>query len=200
MRTIRVDPEAQVRRTARKQGVSTMPTTNCEPTTADEPVTNTWRETRDEGLSTRQNGEPVGNMPVDYQDEADSLAILVKLWGHDASVVYDGPAAYRAAWTDRPDVLLLDIALPKLNGYELAGQLRRLRCFEETLLIATSGYADEVHSRRGADVGFDHYLPKPLELDTLENLLQREKDRLAKSLGHPALVGLPVVDRKPVGV
>jgi CheY-like chemotaxis protein len=179
-----------------------MPTKNCEPMTADEPVANTWLPTREETLNPRQNGEPVGYMSVghralrvlvadDDKDSADSLAILLKLWGHDASVVYDGPAAYRAACADRPDVLLLDIAMPNLDGYELAGQLRRLRCFEETLLIAVSGYADGIHCRRGADAGFDHYLPKPLELETLENLLQREKTRPAKSLGHPAQVGLP---------
>src|SRR6476661_3754128 len=142
-RKIRADSEAQVLRTARKHGVSTMPTNNCEAITADEPVANTWLETREETLNTRQNGEPVGSTPVgqrklrvlvadDNKDAADSLAMLLKLWGHDASVVYDGAAAYRVAWNDRPDVLLLDIAMPNLDGYDLAGQLRRMRRFEDT--------------------------------------------------------------------
>jgi two-component system CheB/CheR fusion protein len=179
-----------------------MPMANCELTTIDEPVANTWLETVDELLNTRQNGEPLGPTPVgqrklrvlvadDCQDAADSLAILLKLWGHDVSVVYDGPAAYRAAWTDRPDVLLLDIAMPNLDGYDLAGQLRHLHRFEETLLIAISGYADEIHRRRGTDAGFDHYFRKPIELYALESLLLREKARLTESQRHPARVGLP---------
>jgi CheY-like chemotaxis protein len=179
-----------------------MPTNNCELITADESVANTWLQTRDETPSTRQNSEPVGYMPVcqgklrvlvaeDCKDTADSLAILLKLWGHDASVVYDGPAAYRAASIDRPDVLLLDIAMPNLDGYGLAAQLRRMQRFEGTLLIAISGYADETHRLRGAAAGFDHYLPKPIELDTLENLLLHEKGRLAESRRHTAQVELP---------
>lgn len=185
-----------------------MSTNSCEPITADERVADTCLTARDETPNARLYGESVGYMTDgqrklrvlvadDCQDAADSLAILLKLWGHDVSVVYDGPAAYRAAWTDRPDVLLLDIAMPNLDGYDLAGQLRHLHSFEETLLIAISGYADEIHCRRGTDAGFDHYLPKPLELDSLEKLLLREKDRLAKSLGHPAQVPLRSRDRNP---
>jgi DNA-binding response OmpR family regulator len=179
-----------------------MSTNSCEPITADEPVADRWLSGRDESPNTRQYGESVGYITEgqrklrvlvadDCQDAADSLAILLKLWGHDASVVYDGPAAYRAAWTDRPDVLLLDIAMPNLDGYDLAGQLRRMRRFEDTLVIAISGYTDESHRRRGADAGFDHYFPKPIELYTLESLLLREKARLTESQRHPARVGLP---------
>jgi CheY-like chemotaxis protein len=195
MRTCRVDPKAQAVRPAGNKEFSSMPTTTVDESVADTRV-ETPRETPNAGL----NGEPVGPMPQrklrvlvaeDCKDTADSLAILLKLWGHDASVVYDGPAAYRAASIDRPDVLLLDIAMPNLDGYGLAAQLRRMQRFDGALLIAISGYADETHRLLGAAAGFDHYLPKPIELDTLENLLLREKNRLAKSLGHLAQVGLP---------
>jgi len=187
-----------------------MPTT-CEPITADEFVANTRIESPDETRYAGQNGEPVGSMPVgrkklrvlvvdDCKDAADSLAVLLNLWGHDANVAYDGPSAYQAACTDRRDVMLVDIAMPNLNGYDLAGQLRRLHGFEETLLIAMSGYADEAHRGLGAAAGFDHYLPKPIELGTLEKLLLREKERLARPRGRLAQVGLPSRNRKPVGV
>jgi beta-1,4-mannooligosaccharide phosphorylase len=101
MRTIRVDLKAQVLPTARKHEVSTMPTNNCQLITADEPVSNTWLPTPDETPNRRHNGEWVGYLPdgqrmlrvlvaEDCKDTADSLAILLKLWGHDASVVYEG--------------------------------------------------------------------------------------------------------------
>lgn len=113
------------------------------------------------------------------KDTTDSFSRLVKLWGHPVRVANDGAAALQTAAVYQPNVLLLDIALPKMDGCYLAQQLRRQKRFQDTLLIAITGYADEAHRQLGEEAGFDHYLPKPVEPSTLENLLLLEQDRLA---------------------
>jgi CheY-like chemotaxis protein len=115
----------------------------------------------------------------DNRDAADTLSILVKIWGHDVRVAYDGAAAFALAAAERPDVLLLDIVMPKMDGFHLARHLRRQTRFQDTLLVAVTGYADEVH-RRLWEGAFDHYLIKPVEPPALEKLLL-ERDRPARS-------------------
>jgi DNA-binding response OmpR family regulator len=114
----------------------------------------------------------------DYRDAADSLAVLVSLWGHDVRVAYGGEVALEMAWAYRPDVLLLDLALPKMDGLQVARQLRRDSRFKATLLVATTGYADEAHRLLGMKVGFDRYLIKPIDPTIAEDLLRREQQRL----------------------
>lgn len=121
----------------------------------------------------------------DHRDTADSLAMLVTLWGHHVRVAYDGAAALVVAAAYQPDVLVLDIAMPRMSGNALAMQLRQQTCFKSTLLIAVSGYADAPHRLISLAAGFDHYLVKPLELSILENLLCREQ---GKQLAEPKTV------------
>lgn len=115
----------------------------------------------------------------DDADTTSSLCQLVKCWGYDVRGAYDGPEALKLALAYRPDVLLLDIAMPGMSGYDLARRLREESLFEDGLLIAVTGYADEGHRLLGAAAGFDQYLVKPVDPSTVKALLKLERDRLA---------------------
>jgi CheY-like chemotaxis protein len=119
----------------------------------------------------------------DLRDAADSLSTLVELWGHVVRQAYDGAAALEIASAYLPDVVLLDLAMPKMDGCQLARLLRQQACFTHTLLIAITGYADETHRRLCEAAGFDQRLVKPVAPVLVERLLQLEKDRLAESSG-----------------
>jgi CheY-like chemotaxis protein len=108
--------------------------------------------------------------------------MLLRMWGHDVRLTYDGEAAIEMACVYRPDVLLLDIAMPKLDGCRLAQQLRRQTGFMDTLLVAITGYADDAYRLLCEAAGFDLFLIKPIDPATLETLLLLELDRL---LGPP---------------
>jgi DNA-binding response OmpR family regulator len=134
----------------------------------------------------------------DDRDTADSMSLLVKAWGHDVRVAYAGAAALEAAAAYRPDVLLLDVAMPTMDGNHVARQLRRQTRFKETLLIAVTGYGDQAHCLASEGAGFDHYLVKPVDLSTLEKLLLREQGRRAEppeaARAVPRTNGILVVD------
>ncbi len=116
----------------------------------------------------------------DDHDCADSLSMLVRQWGYDVQTAYNGSAALEMIGTRQPDVALVDLAMPKMDGYSMARQLRRQTRFNHTLLIAITGYADHAHRLLCDAAGFDHYLIKPIELADLEKLLLGERDRLAR--------------------
>jgi CheY-like chemotaxis protein len=107
----------------------------------------------------------------DNADAASSLAFLTRSWGHDVRVAHDGLAALAAAADFRPDAILLDIGLPKLDGFAVARHLRSLPDFARTFIVATSGYGRDKDRRRAAEVGFDLYLVKPYNPWRLEELL-----------------------------
>jgi CheY-like chemotaxis protein len=107
----------------------------------------------------------------DNQDAADSLAMVLQLSGHEVRVAHGGRAALTLAQTFRPDVALLDIGMPDLNGYEVAKELRRELGGSGIFLIALTGWGQDDDRQRAKDAGFDHHLTKPLDLDTLETLL-----------------------------
>ena len=115
----------------------------------------------------------------DNRDAADSMAMLVTLWGHDVRVTYGPTEGLEVAAAYQPDVMLLDIAMPLMDGNIVAKQLRQQMRFKNTLLIAVSGYADVEHRLTSMIAGFDHYLTKPVEPSTLEKLLRLEWGRLA---------------------
>lgn len=119
----------------------------------------------------------------DDRDTVSSTCSLVRYWGHDVRAAHDGAEALQVAFAYRPDVLLLDLAMPGLTGCDLARRLREVKRFAETLLIAVSGWVDEKHRRLAQAAGFDQFLAKPAEPSAVAELLQLEKDRLA---------GLPV--------
>ncbi len=107
----------------------------------------------------------------DNQDAAESLATMLQLWGHEVRVAYDGLAALRLAEAETPDVILSDIGLPGMDGYELARHLRARPAFGRVVLVALSGYGRDEDRRQAAEAGFDHHLVKPPEMDTLLQLM-----------------------------
>ena len=97
----------------------------------------------------------------DNVDTVTTLALLVKESGHDVRTAYDGPAVLEAALDYRPNVVLLDIGLPGLNGLEVAKQLRQQPALQNAVLVAMTGYGRESDLQRSFDAGFDHHLVKP---------------------------------------
>ena len=125
----------------------------------------------------------------DNEDAADSSSTLLQLWGHDVRVAYSGEAALESVTTFEPDVFLLDIALPRMSGFEMARRFRGR--FRDALLIAVTGYADAAHRVLGEEAGFDLYLVKPVEPSVLETLLALELNRV-NSLGADPPVSIEV--------
>jgi PAS domain S-box-containing protein len=107
----------------------------------------------------------------DNRDAAVSLAMLLRLWGHEARTAHDGPSALKAALSYRPEVVLLDIGLPGPDGYEVARRLRAVLSPAAVRLVAVTGYGQEEDRRRSREAGFDAHLVKPAALDELYALL-----------------------------
>ena len=91
--------------------------------------------------------------------------------GHEVRLAYDGPSALDVAINYRPDVLLLDIGLPGLDGYEVAQRIRQQAALKGIMLVALTGYGQESDRQRSQNAGFDHHLVKPADFDKIENLL-----------------------------
>lgn len=125
--------------------------------------------------SLRQAAPPAAGRKIlvvdDSRNVADSMARFLKLSGHDVRVAYDAEAALDLAAVFRPDVGLLDIGLPRIDGYELARRLRADPHQAEVLLIAFTAHGRDEDRERGKRAGFDHYLVKPLDFDILRALL-----------------------------
>jgi two-component system, chemotaxis family, CheB/CheR fusion protein len=109
----------------------------------------------------------------DLHDSANSLAILIDLWGYKTVVVYDGVSALDVASANPPDVVLLDLGLPGMDGYELARQLRRLPGMDTALLVAISGHGREAEVQRCKEAGIDCHFLKPVDLDELQKVLAK---------------------------
>ncbi len=113
----------------------------------------------------------------DNRDSADSLGMLLRMMGNNVHTAYDGLEAVGAAAAFRPDVVLLDIGLPKLNGYEAARQIRQQSGGANIVLIALTGWGQEEDRRRTREAGFDHHLTKPLDLAVLQKILAAQSHR-----------------------
>lgn len=109
----------------------------------------------------------------DNEDVARSLAMLLELWGHEVELVYRPEAALEAVRAHPPAVVLLDIGLPGMDGYQLAKKLRLEQGCEKAVLIAMTGYGQDEDRRRAEEAGFDHHLVKPVDPDVLQQLLAR---------------------------
>jgi PAS domain S-box-containing protein len=107
----------------------------------------------------------------DNRDAADSLAILFGALGRDVHTAYDGPSGLAAVRALRPAVVFLDIGMPGMDGYEVAAEVRRDPELHDVTLVALTGWGSEEDRRRSRDAGFDHHLVKPVDVDTLENVL-----------------------------
>jgi len=107
----------------------------------------------------------------DNRDAADSLAELVEMWGHQVTKAHRGETALEIAGTFRPDLVLLDIGLPDLDGYQVARRLRARPELANTVVVALTGLGQEEDVRQAKDAGFDLHLTKPISLDKLRRLL-----------------------------
>jgi signal transduction histidine kinase/PAS domain-containing protein/ActR/RegA family two-component response regulator len=109
----------------------------------------------------------------DNPDTAESLTMFLEGLGHHVRAVYDGMAALDAAHTSPPDVMLVDIGLPGMDGYELARRVRRDPGLDRVALIALTGYGREEDKRQAIAAGFDHHLVKPVSPEALHELVRR---------------------------
>jgi CheY-like chemotaxis protein len=97
----------------------------------------------------------------DNVDTVTTLAMLVQESGHDVRTAFDGSAVLETALDYRPNVVLLDIGLPGLNGFEVARRLRQQPTLKNVVLVAMTGYGQESDRKRSKEAGFDHHLVKP---------------------------------------
>jgi CheY-like chemotaxis protein len=112
----------------------------------------------------------------DNVDAAVSLGMLLKLAGQEVRVAYDGPAALRQASDFRPELVLLDIGMPGMDGYEVCRRLRKAAGLEDTTVVALTGWGQDEDRRRSHEAGFDHHIVKPVEPSALQRLLEELPD------------------------
>jgi two-component system CheB/CheR fusion protein len=117
----------------------------------------------------------------DNIDAATTLGMLLRLDGHEIRLAHDGLAALELAEQFVPEVVLLDIGLPKLDGYEVAKRLREQPGCEDALVIAISGYGQEEDRHRAHEAGFDRHLTKPVDFAVLRSVLPHAKSVAASS-------------------
>ena len=115
----------------------------------------------------------------DLADAADSLAILLRILGHEVRTAYDGPAALEAAEQFQPHAILLDIGLPRLDGYQVAQRLRQMPGLQSACLIAVSGYGRDSDVEQAFQAGFHLHLLKPVTSERLTTLLAELASRLS---------------------
>ena len=107
----------------------------------------------------------------DNVDAVGMLTMVLEAAGHDVRAAHNGPASLEAAVLYRPNVILLDIGLPGLDGYEVARKLREQAIFTDVVLIATTGHGQDRDRQRSHEAGFNHHLVKPYDFETLERIL-----------------------------
>ncbi|HUG67731.1 MAG TPA: ATP-binding protein [Pirellulaceae bacterium] len=109
----------------------------------------------------------------DNKDSADTLGMLLRLKGNEIRTANDGLEAVRVAETFHPELVLLDIGLPKLNGYDVARHIRQQPWGRDMILVALTGWGQDEDRRRSQEAGFNFHVVKPVELSALESLLAR---------------------------
>jgi signal transduction histidine kinase/ActR/RegA family two-component response regulator len=133
-------------------------------------------------------GEPIGNgasirvlVVDDNEDSAESLRMLLALAGHEVQICHEGCEALKISETFHPQIVLLDIGLPSMNGYEVARRLRVMDDHKETLLVALTGYGQEEDRRLAREAGFNHHLVKPVDFTALNAIFSSLKEPAASS-------------------
>ncbi|GAA3947065.1 PAS domain S-box protein [Allohahella marinimesophila] len=124
----------------------------------------------------KQPAETLESMRIlvvdDNTDAAHVTAMLLDMWGHEVRTAHDGTAALEMADSFMPQVVLLDIGLPLMDGYEVATRLRSQPAFSRILLVAMTGYGQEEDRRLSRNAGFDEHLVKPVEAQVLRDLIE----------------------------
>jgi len=107
----------------------------------------------------------------DNRDAASSLTLMLQLMGHEVFTAYDGLEAFELAEGCRPDAVLLDIGMPRLNGFDVAKRIREAQWGRGVMIIAITGWGTEQDRRRSHESGFDFHIVKPANPVTLQKLL-----------------------------
>jgi signal transduction histidine kinase/CheY-like chemotaxis protein len=107
----------------------------------------------------------------DNADTAQGLALVLQAFGHQVRTVHDGVSALQAALDYQPNVVLLDIGLPGLNGLEVAKKMRKQPALKNVVLVAVTGYGTKTDHQRSQEAGFDYHLVKPADFKTVEQIL-----------------------------
>lgn len=139
------------------------------------------RETKSESVATNGDADsPSTSLRIlivdDNRDAARSLMALLKIKGYETLTAFDGQQAIEQAGEFRPDIVLLDIGLPKMNGYEVCQQIRKQAWAQQTVLIALTGWGQDEDRRRSQDAGFDYHLTKPVMFQDLMRILSESGD------------------------
>ncbi|MEA2692046.1 MAG: hypothetical protein QOJ16_1433 [Acidobacteriota bacterium] len=114
------------------------------------------------------------------EDDTESLQLmgaLLSIWGYEPRLTPDGPAGLRAATTEMPDVALLDLGLPGMDGFEVAQKLRASPGGNAILIVAVTAFRGESHRDKAFECGFDKYLMKPVDIETLRLVLAEAAPR-----------------------
>jgi CheY-like chemotaxis protein len=109
----------------------------------------------------------------DDKDTATSLSMLLRLCGYEVRVAADGPSALRAVQANPPDVVLLDIGLPKMSGWQVARQIHEQCVWKRPLIIAITGYGMDRDRLRSQQAGIDLHFVKPVDPEQLKRVLDR---------------------------
>ena len=131
-----------------------------------------------------KNAKPAGRclrvlVVDDNFDAAETLTMLLEESGHDVRMAHNGADAVQTALNHRPNVVLLDIGLPGMNGFEVAKRLRQEPVLRNVVLIALTGYGEAAARNRSQEAGFDHHLVKPTEFESVEEILANVADEAA---------------------
>jgi len=108
----------------------------------------------------------------DNVDAAEALGELLRDFGHEVATAHDGTRALDQARLHRPDIVLLDISMPEMDGYEVAKRIRGELGLGDALLVALTGYGEDRHRRLAREAGFDQHVTKPVDASKLEELLK----------------------------
>ena len=132
-----------------------------------------------------ENGSPGRVLVVeDNVDAAESLMMLLELLGHTVGIAHDGPAALEKARADVPDVMLVDIGLPGMDGYEVARSIRADPGLRDVFLIALTGYGGDEDRQQAIAAGFDHHLVKPVDVNELQSVVARVGSPAKQTAAH----------------
>jgi CheY-like chemotaxis protein/anti-sigma regulatory factor (Ser/Thr protein kinase) len=107
----------------------------------------------------------------DNQDSAQSLAMMLEVMGHETEIAYDAFKAIDLASSYNPELILMDIGLPQMNGYDACRRIRNMDCGKSMSIVALTGWGQVEDQRRSMEAGFDRHLVKPVDLDALQKLL-----------------------------
>ncbi|HEV8479528.1 MAG TPA: CheR family methyltransferase, partial [Candidatus Eisenbacteria bacterium] len=108
----------------------------------------------------------------DNRDQAESLGMLLEIFGHQVRVAFDGTQALEIADTFKPQMVLLDIGLPGMSGYDVARRMREMPALKSAVLVAQTGWGEEADRRRSVEAGIDRHLVKPVDIQVLEEILE----------------------------